>query len=170
MVIDLGAIAKGYATDKLVEYFKKQGIKHAILDVGGNIYGLGERYAINSEGVKLWGIGIRKPFSGNIIGTLYIENKTVVTSGIYERYFIDAIEEKLYHHILDSDTGFPVDNELISVTIITDKSTLADALSTAVFAMGLEKGMNFVKIMKILKPYLFIMMKMVIWLLLDHQS
>lgn len=145
MIIDLGAIAKGYAADKLAEYFKKQGIKHAILDVGGNIYALGERYAENADGVKLWGIGIRKPFSGDSIGTLFVENKTVVTSGIYERYFIDDDEDKLYHHILDSNTGFPVENELVSVTIITDNSTLADALSTAVFSMGLNEGMNFVE-------------------------
>lgn len=143
MIIDLGAIVKGYAADKLVEYFKEQGIKHAILDVGGNIYVIGERFE-EKDGSTAWKIGIRKPFSSTYVGILSVKDKTIVTSGIYERYFIDPDEEKLYHHILDSSTGFPVENNLLSVTIITESSTLADALSTSVFAMGLEEGMEFI--------------------------
>src|SRR5690554_3572269 len=94
MVIDLGGIAKGYAADKLVEYFNEKDIKHALLNVGGNIYALGDRYE-EKDGTTNWKIGIRKPFNNSNLGILSVKNKTVVTSGVYERYFIDRVEEKI---------------------------------------------------------------------------
>lgn len=147
MVIDLGAIAKGYAADKLAEYFYDKGIEHALLNLGGNIYAIGERYEKGADGTTNWIIGIRTPLVGSLdqIGQVSVRNKTVVTSGTYERYIYDPVEEKRYHHILDTTTGFPVDNNLLSVTIISESSTTADALSTAVFSMGLDKGLDFVE-------------------------
>jgi len=141
MAIDLGGIAKGYAADEAARILQDYGIKHATINLGGNILVLGGK----SDG-RPWRIGIQNPFfktRGSIMATMEVWDKTLVTSGPYERYFEEG--GKLYHHILDTDTGFPVDNDLMSVTIITDSSIDADALSTAVFAMGLEEGMNFIE-------------------------
>ena len=131
--LTLGASAKGYITDKIVEYLKEQGIKEALVDLGGNIYALGDKY--NN---KLYGIGIKKPFSdtNDIIVSLKIKDKSVVTSGIYERYF--EANGELYHHIIDIETGYPVDNDILSVTIIADSSLVADCYSTGCLLMGKE--------------------------------
>lgn len=141
MILDLGGIAKGYAADEVAKYLKTQGVNKAIIDLGGNIYALGSK-----DKSTPWTIGIQNPFDevrGEFLGTLSVSNKSVVTSGVYERY----IEEggKKYHHILDPFTGYPVENELMSVSIISDESIDGDALSTAVFALGLEKGYELVK-------------------------
>lgn len=138
MTLDLGAIAKGYAGDVVAEYLQKQGFSSAIIDLGGNVVALGSK-----PEHAVWTIGIQSPEEkrGEHLGTIAVRNKTVVTSGIYERYFID--QEQIYHHIMDPATGFPVSNELASVTIITDKSIQADALSTAVFVQGLQEGLAF---------------------------
>lgn len=140
MSIDLGAIAKGYAADKIASYLTEQGIRSAILDLGGNILTLGAK-----PGGAEWTIGIQDPNDsrGNIIGTMKIVDTSVVTSGVYERYFIE--EGIRYHHILDTATGYPVHNSLNSVTIITPRSTDADALSTTVFSLGLEEGFRFIE-------------------------
>ncbi len=148
MVIDLGAIAKGFAADVLAKFYREKGIKHAIIDLGGNIYALGERYEQRSDGSIEWSIGIRKPEpnSSVSVATLYVIDKTVVTSGPYERYFIDSIDEnKRYHHILDPDTGYPFENDIASVTVVCDSSALADALSTSLFALGIQDGIKFVE-------------------------
>jgi len=138
MSLDLGAIAKGYAADQVAEYLKSQRFDSAIIDLGGNILAMGTKP--NSE---LWLIGIQNPESirGKNIGTLQVNNKTVVSSGTYERFFVqDGVH---YHHILDPMTGQPIRNHLLSVTIITGNSIDADALSTAAFSMGLKKGLAF---------------------------
>lgn len=139
MMIDLGAIAKGYVADKVKDIIIDKGYKHAILNIGGNILCVGEKYNSNP-----YTIGIRDGNKSNedYIGTIDVSDKSVVTSGIYERNF--KKDGKLYHHILDSKTGYPVENNLLEVSIITDKSTKADALSTAVFSMGLEDGLKYI--------------------------
>lgn len=133
--IDLGGIAKGYIADKISEYMLSKNITSAIIDLGGNILTIGNK-CNNSD----FNIGIKTPFSENsqYIATISANNKSVVTSGIYERYF--EKDGKIYHHILDSATGYPVENNLYSVTIICDKSEYADALSTGIFSLGLNEG------------------------------
>ncbi|HEY2492077.1 MAG TPA: FAD:protein FMN transferase [Paenibacillus sp.] len=140
MSIDLGAIAKGYAADKIVEYLQDKGFKSAIVDLGGNIFAMGKK-----PGDQLWTIGIQDPNEsrGNPIGNIHVNNQTIVTSGIYERFFVE--DGKHYHHLLDSKTGFPIDNNLSSLTILTDKSIDADGLSTSVYALGIEEGMKFIE-------------------------
>lgn len=140
MTLDLGAIAKGYAADVVADYLQKQGFSSAIIDLGGNIVAMGSK-----PDESAWSIGIQSPEEkrGSHLGTVSVRNKTIVTSGIYERYFIDR--EQLYHHVMDPYTGYPASNELASVTIITEKSINADAMSTAVFVQGLQEGMAFVE-------------------------
>lgn len=140
MIIDLGGIAKGYIADVICNILIEEGITKAIIDLGGNIFALGEK---NSK--VPWSIGIQNPFEtrGSPLGTIEVANKSVVTSGIYERFF----EENglKYHHILDPKTGYPVDNNLASVTIISDKSIDGDALSTAIFSLGLSDGLKIIE-------------------------
>jgi thiamine biosynthesis lipoprotein len=138
MALDLGGIAKGYAADKTAEIIKFHNIKRAKIDLGGNIIMIGKRNDNN-----LWRVGIQNPGEnrGDIIGVLHIPEKTVVTSGAYERNF--KKDGVVYHHILSVTDGYPVDNGLLSVTIIADVSMDADALSTAVFVLGYEKGLSF---------------------------
>lgn len=140
MMIDLGSIAKGYAADEISRILTEDNVNSAIIDLGGNIYAHG----IKPSG-QAWNIGIQNPFNtrGDIIGVLKVKNKTVVTSGIYERYIEkDGIK---YHHLLNPNTGYPFENNIAGVSIVTDKSTDADALSTTVFAKGLEEGLKFVE-------------------------
>lgn len=136
--IDLGFIAKGYIADKLKEYLLSQGVESACISLGGNVITIGER----PDGTP-FRIGIQKPFAegGTTLGTIEIRDLSVVTSGIYERCFYE--NDVLYHHVLDTATGYPVDNELASVTIICESSTKADALSTSCLCMGLEKGRQY---------------------------
>lgn len=140
MTLDLGAIAKGYAADVVAEYLQKQGFASAIIDLGGNIVAMGSK-----PDQSAWSIGIQSPEEkrGAHIGTLPVRNKTIVTSGVYERYFIE--NGQVYHHVLNPFTGYPASNELASVTIITDNSMNADAMSTAVFVQGLQEGIAFVE-------------------------
>ncbi|WIV13386.1 FAD:protein FMN transferase [Proteiniborus sp. MB09-C3] len=140
MIIDLGGIAKGYAADVIADYLKSKDIDNAIIDLGGNVLALGG----NGKTDK-WNIGIQNPFEprNKHIGILSVRDKTVVTSGVYERYFIEG--GKRYHHILDPFTGYPVENPLMSVSIVADKSIDADGLSTTVFALGLEKGTELIE-------------------------
>lgn len=139
-IVDLGGIAKGYAADQAISIYKKHGITSAYINLGGNVSVLGGK----PDGSP-WIVGIQNPRqpNGRYIGTLKIRDKTIVTSGDYERYFIkDNIR---YHHILDPKTGYPADSGLISTTIITDLSVDADALSTATFVLGLDKGRKLVE-------------------------
>lgn len=138
MSIDLGGIAKGYAGDIVSKVLKENDIEHAVIDLGGNIVVLGSK----TDGSN-WKVGIQNPLSqrGDYFGIIEVANKSVVTSGIYERYL--EKDGKIYHHIFDTATGYPVDNNLAGVTIITDKSIDGDALSK-IFCMGIEKGMDFI--------------------------
>lgn len=140
MILDLGGIAKGFAADEIVKIFKENHVERGLINVGGNVFAYGSR----PDGAD-WKIGIRNPFSSeqDYIGIVSVSDKTVVTSGVYERYFEEG--GKRYHHILDPETGYPVENNLVSVTIVGERSIDADALSTAVFSLGLEEGMKFIQ-------------------------
>jgi len=138
--VDLGGIAKGYAGDEAIKIYKKYGIESAYINLGGNVVVLG-----NKPGGKPWKIGIQNPrdVNGKYIGIVEVSDKAVITSGDYERYFEENGER--YHHILDPNTGYPANSGLISATIITKLSIDGDALSTAVFVLGLQKGMELVE-------------------------
>lgn len=140
MGLDLGGIAKGYAADRTTEKLKAMGITRGIVNLGGNIFALGTK----ADGTP-WKIGIQNPMSdrGEYIGIVAAADQTVVTSGIYERYF--EKDGKHYHHIIDPATGYPAENELAGVSILTASSIDADALSTTCFVMGTEKALEFVK-------------------------
>lgn len=135
-VIDLGAIAKGYIADRLAEMLVERGVDSAIIDLGGNILCLGSK----PDGGE-YKVGIQYPYKGSdqIITTASLRDMSVVTSGVYQRYFEE--NGKTYHHILDPDTGYPLDSGLVSVSIISSRSVDCDALSTTAFALGLEEGM-----------------------------
>jgi len=135
MAIDLGGIAKGYIADRVKEHLTENGVSSALLNFGGNTVALGSKP--NGES---WRIGIQDPRSenGDYIAVVSVVDKAVVTSGSYQRYF--DLDGTRYHHILDPKTGYPVNNSTASVTIIHDDSAVADALSTACFALGSEKG------------------------------
>ncbi len=134
MRLDLGGIGKGYAADALKSYFKENGVKKAIINLGGNILILGEK----KEGEK-WNVGIVDPENTqDYFTTVSLEEGTVVTSGSYERFFEE--DGVIYHHILNPETGYPWETDLLSATIVTDSSTLADGLSTAVFAGGIDEA------------------------------
>ena len=137
MAIDLGSGTKGYATDEVVKILRSRGVKAAIIDLGGNIFVVGSKSA-----GKAWRVGLQDPSGtrGNYLGIASLVDKTMVTSGIYERYF--EKDGKLYHHIFDTRTGYPVDNGLVSLTIVADKSFDADGCTTMLFALGREKGME----------------------------
>lgn len=136
--LDLGGIAKGYIADRIKDYLLENGVNEAVISLGGNILCVGDK---NGE---LYNIGVQAPFEDHnvTLASMKIADKSIVTSGIYERYFTQ--DGKLYHHILDPKTGYPYQNDLTSVTIISDKSVDGDALSTTCFALGYEKGMSYI--------------------------
>ena len=129
--------AKGYIADRLKDYLVSQDVKSAIINLGGNVLCIGEK--TDNSAFK---IGIQKPFAdrSETIAVMDIRDKSVVSSGIYERCFEQ--DGTLYHHLLNPKTGYPYDNGLIAVTIISDQSVDGDALSTTCFALGLEDGMK----------------------------
>ncbi len=143
--LDFGAVAKGYATDRVTEILKEYGVTSALISLGGNLYCLGNR----TNGTK-WRLGIENPRSeeglfgdATSIGILSLSDSALVTSGDYRRYFTE--DGKRYHHIMDPKTGYPADNSLISVTIVCKEALKADALSTALFVMGKEKALSYWK-------------------------
>lgn len=137
--LDLGAIAKGYIADRIKEYLKGEGVRHALINLGGNVLAIGGK-----QSGSPFNIGIQKPFDegSEPITSARIKNKSIVTSGTYQRYF--EKDGTLYHHILNSSSGNPCNNGLNSVTIITDSSLTADALSTTCFLLGPEAGMKLI--------------------------
>lgn len=137
MELDLGAVGKGYAGDEAAEILKEKGITSDLLNLGGNVQAIGSR-----PGGGSWRLGIRDPSGEGNIGILEVSDQAVVTSGNYERYFVGE-DGNTYAHILDPSTGYPVKNGLMSVTVITKEGKKADALSTSLFVMGLEKAENF---------------------------
>lgn len=140
MSLDLGGIVKGYAADEIVRILKQQKVTRALIDLGGNIYA----YGCKKDDAP-WRVGIRNPFDTQSEPPLgvQVDDQTVVTSGVYERFFIqDGVR---YHHIINPKTGYPMQNGLVSVTIISDSSMYADALSTSVFILGISEGLAFLK-------------------------
>jgi thiamine biosynthesis lipoprotein len=136
VMIDLGAIAKGYAVGEAVKVLKGAGVTSALIDAGGDIFAIGELRG------RPWKVGIRNPRGEGVMGALDVSDLTIVTSGDYERFFEkDGVR---YHHILDPATGYPATG-LMSVTVICDDATRADGLSTALFVLGPEKGMQLVE-------------------------
>ncbi len=140
MGIELGAIAKGFIADQLKEYLTDNGVTSGTINLGGNVLCIGTK----TDGSP-FNIGIQYPFAdrNEIITAIKAEDVSIVSSGIYERYFKQ--DGKIYHHILNPSTGYPFDNGLVAVTIISVSSADGDALSTTCFALGLEKGMEFVE-------------------------
>lgn len=137
--LDLGAVAKGYIADRMKDYLVSQGVTQAILNLGGNVLCIGRKNATRG-----FSIGIQKPFDEGYFAAIELKEPyySVVTSGIYERYF--EKNGRFYHHILDPETGMPVDNDLLSVTIISADSLTGDALSTACFVLGRKSGMDLI--------------------------
>ena len=137
MKIDLGGIAKGYTSNRVMQIFKECGVKSGLVSLGGNVQALGTK----TDGTA-WQIAIENPDkSSDYIGVVSVKDKAVITSGGYERYF--EKNGKTYHHILDPETGYPAESGVKSVTIVSDDGTLADALSTSLFVMGKEKALDY---------------------------
>lgn len=136
--IDLGGIGKGYASDRFIKILQKHGVSSAFINIGGNVSTLG-----NKPDGSLWSVGIRHPrHDGCLIGAVKVIGKAVVTSGDYERYFIDCKGNR-WHHILNPTTGYPAKSGLISVTVVADSALAADTLSTAIFVSGINKGLGY---------------------------
>lgn len=133
--VDLGAIAKGFIADRMKEYLEENGVTSAVINLGGNVLCLGER----PDG-QPFKIGLQRPFADRSepVAALNIRDMSVVSSGVYERHFVkDGVN---YHHILNPRTGYPYENGLVQVSIISEESVDGDGLSTSCFALGLEKG------------------------------
>ena len=138
--LDVGGIAKGFAADEVRDILYKHNVKSALIDLGGNIFALGSK----DDGTP-WKVGIQNPFKprGEFIGILSVKNKSVVTSGNYERYFMKDGER--FHHIIDPKTGYPSQSKIISATIISDNSIDGDGLSTGVYIIGINKAMKIIE-------------------------
>jgi thiamine biosynthesis lipoprotein len=138
MSLDLGGVAKGYATDEAVKALREAGIQHAIINAGGNVYALGDK----PDGSP-WRVGVQDPRdSKGIIAILFLKDKAAVTSGDYQRYFeVDGVR---YHHIIDPSTGKQA-RDVMQATVVTDSAADADILSTTLFVLGAQKGISFVQ-------------------------
>lgn len=137
MMLDLGAVAKGYAGDETGRILRENGVTSALINLGGNIQLIGTK----PDGTD-WRLGLKDPEGAGNVGVLTISDCAVVTSGSYERSFT-AEDGTVYGHIIDPATGYPVDNGLLSVTIIADEGRLCDSLSTALFVMGESRAIDF---------------------------
>jgi len=140
MIIDLGAIAKGYAADEIVKLLKDNGVSSAIIDLGGNIFVLGKK-----QDGSPWKVGVQNPekSGSDTIGFVTASDKSIVTSGVYERYF--EFEGKSYHHILNPETGYPYEKDVLGVSIVSDTSIDGDSLSTTLFALGVDEGLKLIE-------------------------
>ena len=136
MEIDLGAVAKGYTGDRIMDIFRSFGIPSAIISLGGNVQTLGTK----PDGT-LWRVAVQAPSGDGYAGVMEVDEKAVITSGGYERYFEE--DGQIYWHIIDPATGWPAQNGLVSVTIISESGLLSDALSTALFVMGKDCAIDF---------------------------
>ena len=137
--LDLGGIAKGFTSSRVMDIFRKNGVTSGIISLGGNVQALGHKPDGN-----MWRVGIQDPHDLNsTFAVVEVADQAVITSGGYQRYFEE--NGQTYHHIIDPRTGYPAENGLISVTIISADGTLADALSTSLFIMGPEEASSFWK-------------------------
>ncbi len=149
MSLDLGGIAKGYATDKVIEVLKSYGIQNALINAGGNVYALGARASGDP-----WKVGVRNPRrSVDIIAKMDLSDLAVVTSADDQRYFID--DGKRYHHIMDPKTGYPANGHM-SDTVVSASSTLADILSTSLFVMPQDKALALLQQISDVQGVLFV--------------
>ncbi|MBE5983003.1 FAD:protein FMN transferase [Lacrimispora sp. AGF001] len=144
MEIDLGAVAKGYFADKVMEFFKDHGAVSAMVDMGGNVLVHGDSPSDGSD----WNVGIQNPFlpRGNAAALVKIRNQSVVTSGIYERVL--EKEGSKYHHIFNSKTGYPMESNIASLTVVADRSLDCDIYTTELFgldAVSIIRKMNNMK-------------------------
>ncbi|NMC57493.1 MAG: FAD:protein FMN transferase [Eubacteriaceae bacterium] len=141
VIIDLGAVAKGYISQMTRQFLVGKGIKSAIIDFGGNIVLIGKNYKGDN-----FAVGIQKPFNdrGEYLAAVQSDNCAMVSSGNYERYFTGP-DGVIYHHIIDPKTGYPAQNGLNQVTIIADDATVADILSTGVYVMGDNEGYDYIQ-------------------------
>lgn len=140
MVMDLGAIAKGYIADRVKDLILEKGYESAIVNLGGNVLTVG-----NKPNSDSWSIGVRDPRKDSVteMGILRLEDNSIVSSGVYERYFIEG--DIRFHHIINPKTGYPEQNDMMSISIVSEKSVDGDALSTTVFLMGLERGLEYIE-------------------------
>ena len=139
MEIDLGGIARGYTSGRVMDVMKSYGIKSAVINLGGNAHVLGNK----TDGSQ-WKVGIQDPEDENgYLGGVSVTDRAIITSGGYERYFVDEDTGVKYHHIIDPKTGYSANNGLISVTIVSADSTLADGLSTSLFVLGTEDAITY---------------------------
>ena len=139
MEIDLGGIAKGYTSERVMEIFKEYGIEHAVVSLGGNVQTLHDK----PDG-SAWRVAVEDPENtSSYIGVLSVKDKAVITSGGYERYFEE--DGQTYHHIIDPATGYPARSGLTSVTVVSEDGTLADGLSTSLFIMGRDRAETYWK-------------------------
>lgn len=140
MLLDLGGIAKGYSVDEAVRILKENGVNSGIVNLGGDVYALGSK----SDGSP-WRIGINNPEIGatNSIARISVTDKSVVTSGDYERYFIE--NDIRYHHIIDPKTGTPANSGVVSVTIVSDKSIDGDVIATSALILGVDEGLKLIE-------------------------
>jgi FAD:protein FMN transferase len=139
--IDLGGIAKGYTSGRLMEIFKEYNLVSGVVSLGGNV----QCYGTKPDG-SLWRCGIQdpnNPDSDSYLGVISISDKAVITSGAYERYFVDEATGETYHHIIDPKTGYPANNGLTSVSVVSSNGMLADGLSTSCYVMGLEQSIEY---------------------------
>lgn len=140
MIMDLGALAKGYIADRVKDLILEKGFDAAIVNLGGNVLTVGTK-----PNADFWRIGVRDPRSDTVteMGILNLEDNSIVSSGVYERFFLEG--EMRYHHILNPKTGYPEQNDIMSVSIVSKNSVDGDALSTTAFLMGLEDGLKYVE-------------------------
>lgn len=138
--LDLGGIAKGYITDDVVSILKEGGCKNASISLGGNVYVMGESFDGDA-----WSVGVQDPNGAqdDVLATVAARNRSVVTSGLYERSFEQ--DGQLYYHILDPKTGYPASTDLKSASIMTKKSVLGDAYSTILFLLGHDRAMELIE-------------------------
>jgi thiamine biosynthesis lipoprotein len=140
MSLDAGGVLKGYAADETARILRAKGVKSAMIDLGGNILAMGSKPDGSS-----WRIGLQNPDSerGISFGTVEVVDKSVVTSGVYEHYFTQ--NGKRYHHIMDTRTGYPVENGLTAVTVVAQTSIIADGWDTTLLCMGPVRGLAIAK-------------------------
>ena len=135
MEIDLGALVKGYTSDAVMEILRESGVSSAIVSLGGNVQAMG----LKPDGSR-WTVGITNPFdTDQNVCTVQIADAAVITSGNYERFFLDDAGNA-YWHIIDPADGCPADNGLVSVTVIGESGLRCDALSTALFVEGTQQA------------------------------
>ena len=140
--IDVSSIAKGYIADRVLEFLSEKGIENALVDAGGNIKVMGSPSKNKNNGFVI-GIQDPKKSTGIPLGQITIKDTSVVTSGIYERNF--EKDGKFYHHIIDIKTGYPSESDVLSVSVITEESAVADAYATAIVVMGAKEGLKLIE-------------------------